>query len=46
MAMHSGKAGDVAMLDPARKLILIVDPYSTGCMVGQEISKRGYPIMA
>lgn len=33
-------------LSPAQSLILIVDPYSTGCMVAQEISKRGYPIMA
>jgi hypothetical protein len=31
---------------PAQSLVLIVDPYSTGCMVAQEISKRGYPIMA
>ena len=31
---------------PSQSLILIVDPYSTGCMVAQEISKRGYPIMA
>ncbi len=28
---------------PAQSLFLIVDPYSTGCMVAQEISKRGYP---
>eukprot|EP00578_Thalassiosira_sp_NH16_P030550 CAMPEP_0181081758 /NCGR_PEP_ID=MMETSP1071-20121207/3266_1 /TAXON_ID=35127 /ORGANISM="Thalassiosira sp., Strain NH16" /LENGTH=963 /DNA_ID=CAMNT_0023163313 /DNA_START=212 /DNA_END=3103 /DNA_ORIENTATION=+ len=33
-------------MNPSRSLILMVDPYSTGCMVAQEISKRGYPIMA
>eukprot|EP00584_Thalassiosira_punctigera_P015563 CAMPEP_0172548250 /NCGR_PEP_ID=MMETSP1067-20121228/17596_1 /TAXON_ID=265564 ORGANISM="Thalassiosira punctigera, Strain Tpunct2005C2" /NCGR_SAMPLE_ID=MMETSP1067 /ASSEMBLY_ACC=CAM_ASM_000444 /LENGTH=131 /DNA_ID=CAMNT_0013335449 /DNA_START=285 /DNA_END=677 /DNA_ORIENTATION=+ len=40
------RGGDGAAANPARSLILMVDPYSTGCMVGQEISKRGYPIMA
>eukprot|EP00571_Detonula_confervacea_P012019 CAMPEP_0172305252 /NCGR_PEP_ID=MMETSP1058-20130122/6570_1 /TAXON_ID=83371 /ORGANISM="Detonula confervacea, Strain CCMP 353" /LENGTH=965 /DNA_ID=CAMNT_0013016783 /DNA_START=201 /DNA_END=3098 /DNA_ORIENTATION=+ len=33
-------------MNPSQSLILVVDPYSTGCMVAQEISKRGYPIMA
>ena len=32
-------------VDPARSLIILVDPYSTGCMVGQEIKKRGYPLL-
>ncbi|CAB9520870.1 Inherit from NOG: acetyl-CoA carboxylase biotin carboxylase [Seminavis robusta] len=27
-------------------LVVIVDPYSTGCLVAQEISKRGYQIVA
>lgn len=31
---------------PARSLILIVDPYSTGCLVAMEIAKRGHPIIA
>ena len=34
-----------ASADPARCLIILVDPYSTGCMVGQEIKKRGYPLL-
>ena len=34
------------MTNPSQQLILIIDPYSTGCMVAQEITKRGYPIMA
>eukprot|EP00577_Skeletonema_sp_RCC1716_P023900 CAMPEP_0113434856 /NCGR_PEP_ID=MMETSP0013_2-20120614/35902_1 /TAXON_ID=2843 ORGANISM="Skeletonema costatum, Strain 1716" /NCGR_SAMPLE_ID=MMETSP0013_2 /ASSEMBLY_ACC=CAM_ASM_000158 /LENGTH=95 /DNA_ID=CAMNT_0000325065 /DNA_START=132 /DNA_END=415 /DNA_ORIENTATION=+ /assembly_acc=CAM_ASM_000158 len=34
------------LLNPSQQLILIVDPYSTGCMVAQEITKRGYQIMA
>ena len=29
-----------------RSLVIIVDPYSTGCMVAQEISTRGYSLMA
>ena len=33
-------------LPPARSLILLVDPYSTGCLVAMEIAKRGHPIMA
>jgi biotin carboxylase len=27
-------------------LVVIVDPYSTGCLIAQEISKRGYLIVA
>ena len=38
-------AGSDASADPARSLIILVDPYSTGCMVGQEIKKRGYPLL-
>lgn len=33
-------------MNPSQSLMLLVDPYSTGCMVAQEVSKRGYPIMA
>jgi hypothetical protein len=36
----------ITMNNPSQQLILIVDPYSTGCMVAQEIIKRGYPIVA
>jgi hypothetical protein len=30
----------------ASKIVIIVDPYSTGCLVAQEIAKRGFSIMA
>ena len=32
--------------DPSTQVVVIVDPYSTGCLVAQEISKRGYKILA
>ena len=28
------------------QIVVIVDPYSTGCVLGQEISKRGYQLLA
>jgi hypothetical protein len=34
------------LLPPSRSLILVVDPYSTGCLVAMEIAKRGHPIVA
>lgn len=34
------------IMNPSQSLIILVDPYSTGCMIGQEISKRGYPLIA
>jgi hypothetical protein len=30
----------------ANKVVIMVDPYSTGCLVAQEISKRGFAILA
>lgn len=32
--------------DPSSQVVIIVDPYSTGCLIAQEISKRGYTIVA
>jgi len=33
-------------VDATKELVVLVDPYSTGCCVAQEIKKRGYSIMA
>jgi biotin carboxylase len=32
--------------DASKEMVVLVDPYSTGCCVAQEIKKRGYSIMA
>jgi len=32
--------------DASKEVVLLVDPYSTGCCIAQEIKKRGYSIMA
>jgi hypothetical protein len=32
--------------DPSHQVVVIVDPYSTGCLVAKEINLRGYPIVA
>jgi biotin carboxylase len=32
--------------DASKEIVVLVDPYSTGCCVAQEIKKRGYSIMA
>lgn len=38
--------GSVGFSDPATQVVIIVDPYSTGCLVAQEFQKRGYPVVA
>mmetsp|Transcript_1191 Transcript_1191/g.1774 ORF Transcript_1191/g.1774 Transcript_1191/m.1774 type:complete len:931 (+) Transcript_1191:55-2847(+) len=32
-------------VSPGQSIVIIVDPYSTGCMIGQEIAKRGYKLL-
>lgn len=33
-------------MDVSTQVVVIVDPYSTGCLVAKEINLRGYPIVA
>jgi len=33
-------------VDASKELVVLVDPYSTGCLVAEEIGKRGYKLMA
>lgn len=33
-------------VDASKELVVLVDPYSTGCCIAEEIMKRGYRIMA
>jgi len=33
-------------VDASKELVVMVDPYSTGCCVAEEIMKRGYRVMA
>jgi len=33
-------------VDSTKEVIIIVDPYSTGCCVAQEIMKRGFSVIA
>lgn len=37
---------ETSMNDPFNDVVLIVDPYSTGCLIAKEISMRGYQIAA
>lgn len=32
--------------DPHSQLVVLVDPYSTGCVIAQEMTRRGYQVMA
>ena len=32
--------------DPSKEVVVVVDPYSTGCLVAKEMNLRGYPILA
>ena len=33
-------------VDASKEVAVLVDPYSTGCLIAEEIGKRGYKIMA
>lgn len=36
----------VTTVDASKECVVLVDPYSTGCLIAEEIQKRGYTIMA
>jgi len=46
LAAMDMSATTTSAADPSNQVVIIVDPYSTGCLIAQEISKRGYTIMA
>jgi biotin carboxylase len=33
-------------IDASREAVIVVDPYSTGCLIAEEIYKRGYKVIA
>lgn len=33
-------------VDASKECVVLVDPYSTGCLIGEEMLKRGYTLMA
>lgn len=33
-------------VDASRELVIVCDPYSTGCLIAEEIGKRGYQLMS
>jgi Phosphoribosylglycinamide synthetase, ATP-grasp (A) domain len=35
-----------SFVSPSDQVVVLVDPYSTGCVVAQEMSKRGYGLVA
>lgn len=43
-AQDAAQTGDALMMN-GDKVIVIVDPYSTGCVVAQEALKRGYKLV-
>ena len=43
-AQDAVQTGDALMIN-GDKVIVIVDPYSTGCVVAQEALKRGYKLV-
>ena len=42
---RQGEAPSTA-LQPFEQVVVVVDPYSTGCLVAKEIAKRGYLLIA
>lgn len=46
MMLDIQNAASAQDTDPAYQAVILVDPYSTGCLIAQEISKRGYTILA
>jgi hypothetical protein len=43
---EDGIQEDSPYLSQKRNIAVFVDPYSTGCVVAQEMQKRGYLIIA
>jgi hypothetical protein len=35
-----------SFVNPSEQVVVLVDPYSTGCVIAQEMSKRGYGLVA
>ena len=46
MVSQNGNMNEMDKNDPSNQVVVIVDPYSTGCLVAKEINLRGYPIVA
>lgn len=46
MPPHVSTIQEDDLSDPRFQLVVIVDPYSTGCVVAQEMTRRGYQVMA
>jgi len=46
MPPHVSTIQEDVLVDPRSKLVVLVDPYSTGCVVAQEMTRRGYQVMA
>ena len=44
LAMSSMRRG-MTTVDASKEVVVMVDPYSTGCCIAQEIQKRGYRII-
>lgn len=42
----SSPARDDSFVTPSDQVVILVDPYSTGCVIAQEMAKRGYGIVA
>jgi biotin carboxylase len=50
--LRGGMGGGMGMrramttTDASKEIVVLIDPYSTGCCIAQEIKKRGYSILA
>ena len=43
--LHGGLRKQFTIVDASKEDVVVVDPYSTGCLVVQEIQSRGYRVI-
>ncbi len=44
--LRGGLIRRMTTVDASKEVVVVVDPYSTGCLVAEEIFKRGYKVIA
>jgi biotin carboxylase len=44
--LRGGLVRRMTTVDASKEVVVVVDPYSTGCLVAEEIFKRGYKVIA
>lgn len=44
--LRKGLVKRVTTVDASQEAVLVIDPYSTGCLIAEEVQRRGYSVLA